>query len=63
MYIVRKQDLNPDGGASYLVEATRINSKYRWGKTSRRMARAFTARRSASMWATRMGGEVVQLAG
>lgn len=60
MFIVRKQDLNPDGGASYLVEATKSHeSKYRWGKTSRKSAMTFGTKRTASNWASRMGGEVV----
>jgi hypothetical protein len=60
MFIVRKQDLLPDGGASYLVEASKAHdSKYRWGKTRRMSAMTFSTKRTATNWATRMGGEVV----
>jgi len=62
MFIVRKQDLNPDGGASYLVNGTyRCNRKYRWGKTSARDAVRFSCRKSARRWATQFAGNVVKL--
>ena len=62
MFIVRKQDLNPDGGASYLVSASKTyESKYRWGKTAKGKAMSFGTMRTAKVWASRMGGEVVTL--
>ena len=62
MFIVRKQDLNPDGGASYLISGTyRCNSKYRWGKTSAKKAVTFACKQSAKRWATQFHGNVIQL--
>jgi hypothetical protein len=62
MFIVRKQDLNPDGGASYLVEASKsYETKYRWGKTSRKSAMSFGTKRTAMNWAGRLGGEVISI--
>ena len=64
MFIVRKQDLLPDGGASYLVEASKTHdSKYRWGKTSRNSANRFMTKRTAKLWASKMGGQVVSIPG
>jgi nitrous oxide reductase accessory protein NosL len=64
MFIVRKQDiLHRKGGASYLVEASKDHmTKYRWGKTARKDAMTFAARKTARTWATRMGGEVIEVA-
>lgn len=62
MFIVRKQDLNPDGGASYLIEASsRYESKYRWGKTRKENARQFASKASARMWAMRLEGNAVMV--
>jgi len=62
MFIVRKQDLNPDGGASYLVNGTYLcGHKYRWGKTQARQAARFSCRKAANKWASCLKGQVVRV--
>jgi hypothetical protein len=66
MFIVRKSGhgLFGGGGTSYLIQASKKHdSKYRWEKTSRIKASAFSAKRAAQLWASRLGGEVVELVG
>jgi hypothetical protein len=60
MYIVRKQDLDPAGGASYMIEASkRYETKYRWEKTRRSRAATFVKKCSAQLWANRYEYAVV----
>ena len=62
MFIVRKQDLNPDGGASYVIKGTYLcEKKYRWGKTSKSKAHIFSRRQSAKSWAEKLQGNVIKL--
>jgi hypothetical protein len=66
MFIVRKSGpgLFGGGGTSYLVEASKsYETKYRLAKVARKSAMTFGTKRTAQTWASRMGGEVVEIAG